>query len=71
MEKQEECAVTNRAAQQKERQFHGEYLQGRRPEQYESAAIIMGYTLGIILGSAIILGLFFAGRWFFGFIQAI
>lgn len=53
----------------KERQFHEEYLQGRRPKQYEGSAIILGYTLGFIAATVIVFGLYKFGEFAIDFIK--
>ena len=52
----------------KERPFHGDYTspgqgrlnnsvgQGKRPEQYESSAIMLGYALGFIIVLVVVFG---------------
>ncbi len=47
----------------KDRQFHGDYTspdnsvgQGKRPEQYKSSAIMLGYTLGFIIVLIVVFG---------------
>jgi len=56
---------------EKDRPFHGDYLQGKRPQQYETAAVCLGYALGLIIGLAFIFACFFLGRWLIEFIQAL
>lgn len=43
----------------KERPFHGEYSspgQGKRPDQYESSAILLGYVLGFTVVLIVVFG---------------
>ena len=45
------------------RQFHGDYLQGKRPGQYENSAICFGYAMEIFIGLCAIFAAYFIGRW--------
>ena len=53
------------------RQFHGDYLQGKRPRQYENSAICFGYAMGTIIGLCAIVAAYFIGRWVIQFFHAL
>jgi hypothetical protein len=55
----------------KERPFHGDYLQGKRPDQYEGSAIILGYTLGMFLAVVLVFGLYKLGEFLITLIQSL
>ena len=57
-----------------EKPFHGDYFSPRkenRLRQHEASAIILGYTLGLLLGLTAIAGLYFLGSWLINFLQSL